>query len=236
MYRQVEIRNPEAPVYSWLVLTGFYLFGGFLLWRFGYLQIMIENDRTYLSTVIVVIFLAISGYIGIAARRLSVLGREFNAAIGAISLVQSQTEDSVTSGWLSEHLQISANQSNPPANGQEAMHNRLVERVHRGHAIGWFTSDALIRLGLIGTVIGFILMLGAVYQLKDEDVSVLQDLLGSMGEGMQVALFTTLTGISCSLAIAIYCKCLDRYSDTLISHIVLYLASDHPAKDAGSKQ
>ena len=105
------------------------------------------------------------------------------------------------------------------------MHDRLIERIHRGHSLGWFTVDTLIRLGLIGTVIGFILMLGAVYQLRDEDVSVLQDLLGSMGVGMQVALYTTLAGISCSLAIALYCKVLDRQADYLISQIVLFLAA-----------
>jgi len=74
-------------------------------------------------------------------------------------------------------------------------------------------------------VIGFILMLGAVYQLNDEDISVLQDLLGSMGAGMQVALYTTLTGISASLVLSIYCKALDRFADDLISNIIRLGAS-----------
>ncbi|MBX2867347.1 MAG: MotA/TolQ/ExbB proton channel family protein [Acidiferrobacterales bacterium] len=197
---------------------------------------MIDNDRTFLSSIIVVLFFAISVYLGIAARRLSVLGREFNATIRDLAVTQDQSEANTTTSWLSEHLKILTTQSNLSGNNQEAMHDRLVERIHRGHAIGWFTSDALIRLGLIGTVIGFILMLGAVYQLKDEDVSVLQDLLGSMGEGMQVALYTTLTGISCSLAIAIYCKCLDRYADNLISHVVFYLAADQQNQNTEGSQ
>jgi len=59
-------------------------------------------------------------------------------------------------------------------NESESLLSRLVERIHRGHTSGWFFSDVLMRLGLIGTVIGFVLMLSTVYQLKDNDVQALQ--------------------------------------------------------------
>jgi len=214
------IRNPEWPVYGWLALTGLYLFGLFLLWQFGYLVAVVENDRTLLSVVIIGFFLLMVIYLGVAARQLCLLGREFNRITNA----KTQGESAAGVGWLSEHITLSSLTSTSVQDNREAMYDCLVERIHRGHSLGWFAVDALIRLGLIGTVIGFILMLGAVYRLKEEDVSVLQDLLGSMGVGMQVALYTTLAGISCSLAIALYCKLLDRHADHVISQVVLYLA------------
>jgi biopolymer transport protein ExbB/TolQ len=122
--------------------------------------------------------------------------------------------------WLSEHFNLAGKISDEESVKGDALHARLVERVHRGHSLGWYIVDVLIRLGLIGTVIGFIMMLGAVYRLNDEDVTVLQDLLGSMGAGMQVALYTTLTGISASLVLSIYCKALDRFADDLISNVI----------------
>ena len=221
MTASIQLQHPERPVYFWILLTGLYLFGFFLLWYFGFLELMVTNDRTFLSSIIVTVFFCISAYVGFAAWRLASLGRELNGLI----VNGASTEEFDKAGWLTEHIRISAAQRTNEPVTEQAMHQRLVERIYRGHDLGWFAADALIRLGLIGTVIGFILMLGAVYQLKDEDVTVLQDLLGSMGVGMQVALYTTLAGISCSLAIAVYCKLLDRFSDALVSHVVLYLAT-----------
>lgn len=115
-------------------------------------------------------------------------------------------------------LMLQANPQN--SYHDEAMHAWLAEQVHKGHRLGWFISDGLIRLGLVGTVIGFIIMLGSVYSLEGDDVSVLQDLMSSMGGGMQVALYTTLTGISLSLVIGIYCKSLDSGADELVSRVI----------------
>lgn len=106
----------------------------------------------------------------------------------------------------------------------EALHARLVERIHRGHHLGWFAADMLIRIGLIGTVIGFIMMLGTAYQLRQDDIAGLKDLLGTMGGGMQVALYTTLSGISGSLLLSLYCKVLDRFADDLVADIIRHTA------------
>jgi biopolymer transport protein ExbB/TolQ len=77
-----------------------------------------------------------------------------------------------------------------------------------------------MRLGLIGTVIGFVLMLSSVYGLKQGDVNALQQLLATMGSGMQVALYTTLTGLGTALLIGIQCQWLDHCADNLISQII----------------
>lgn len=71
-------------------------------------------------------------------------------------------------------------------------------------AIGWFVSDALQYLGLIGTVIGFILMLQTL--LSDVDTSTPGSMMGtitSMAYGMSTALFTTLLGLVTSLLLKV---------------------------------
>ena len=97
---------------------------------------------------------------------------------------------------------------------------RLVEQVHSGHGSGWFISDLLLRLGLIGTVIGFVMMLGSVYSLEGEGAYALKELLGEMGGGMQVALYTTLTGLGSAILLSIQCHWLDRCADRLVSRII----------------
>ena len=66
-------------------------------------------------------------------------------------------------------------------------------------AIGYLIVDILLKLGLTGTVIGFILMLLPIGEIKDFDPQILQKLLSTMSGGMAVALYTTLTGLITSM-------------------------------------
>ena len=56
-----------------------------------------------------------------------------------------------------------------------------------------------MKLGLLGTIIGFILMLAPISKLSGYDAGSLQAALGEMSAGMAVALYTTLTGLVANL-------------------------------------
>jgi len=65
--------------------------------------------------------------------------------------------------------------------------------------IAWFMSESMLALGMIGTVAGFILMLGSSFEgLNVEDTESLKETLTAMALGMSTALYTTLTGLVCS--------------------------------------
>ena len=70
--------------------------------------------------------------------------------------------------------------------------------------VGWFVAESCLAIGMVGTVTGFLLMLGTAF--KDLDVTnvvSLQDALINMALGMSTALYTTLTGLVCSLIIKV---------------------------------
>jgi hypothetical protein len=67
--------------------------------------------------------------------------------------------------------------------------------LRQGHEFGWFVADLLLSLGLLGTVVGFILMLGPIAALDATDHAAIRAALASMGGGMAVALYTTLAGL-----------------------------------------
>ena len=70
--------------------------------------------------------------------------------------------------------------------------------------VGWFIAESLLGLGMIGTVTGFLLMLGTVFQKIDVSNSeTLQNALSQMAMGMSTALYTTLIGLICSLILKI---------------------------------
>ncbi|MCH1541565.1 MAG: MotA/TolQ/ExbB proton channel family protein [Alphaproteobacteria bacterium] len=60
---------------------------------------------------------------------------------------------------------------------------------------GWFAADSVLKIGLLGTIIGFILMLAPIGELTSFDAASLQNALAAMSAGMAVALYTTLTGL-----------------------------------------
>ena len=72
--------------------------------------------------------------------------------------------------------------------------NRNLER-------GWFYSDIVLSIGMVGTVIGFIMMLTGFSDLNFEDTSEVQALISKLGYGMSTALATTLVGLISSVVL-----------------------------------
>ena len=79
--------------------------------------------------------------------------------------------------------------------------------------------DILLKLGLTGTVIGFILMLLPIGEIKDFDPQILQKLLSTMSGGMAVALYTTLTGLVTSMLLKFQYFLLDSSLSQSLNHL-----------------
>ena len=70
--------------------------------------------------------------------------------------------------------------------------------------VGWFISESCLALGMVGTVTGFLIMLGTAFENVDVTNSVtLQQALSDMATGMSTALWTTLVGLVTSLIIKV---------------------------------
>jgi hypothetical protein len=94
------------------------------------------------------------------------------------------------------------------AAGQKA-ERKLIERRNES---AWFVSDILTGLGMIGTVAGFIYMLGNSFtQLSVGDASSMMAALKQMGAGMATALYTTGVGLVCSILLKIQVFNLDQH-------------------------
>ena len=70
--------------------------------------------------------------------------------------------------------------------------------------VGWFISESCLALGMVGTVTGFLIMLGTAFANVDVTNAVtLQQALSDMAIGMSTALWTTLVGLVSSLIIKV---------------------------------
>ena len=103
---------------------------------------------------------------------------------------------------------------------QEDRDISLVEdELSNRHSLGYLAIDLLLKLGLTGTVIGFILMLLPIGEIKDFDPQILQKLLSTMSGGMAVALYTTLTGLLTSMILKFQYFILDTSLSQTLNHI-----------------
>ena len=95
----------------------------------------------------------------------------------------------------------------------------IEDELSNKHSVGYLAVDVLLKLGLTGTVIGFILMLLPIGEIKDFDPEILQKLLSTMSGGMAVALYTTLTGLVTSMILKFQYFVLDSSLSQTLNHL-----------------
>ena len=119
-------------------------------------------------------------------------------------------------GKVSDFLMISESKT---STGRQSLLKILEDELSNRHALGHMISDILLKLGLTGTVVGFILMLLPIGEMKDFDPEKIQPLLSSMSGGMAVALYTTLSGLVTSTVLKFQYFLLDSSLSKLINSL-----------------
>jgi hypothetical protein len=82
--------------------------------------------------------------------------------------------------------------------------------------IGWYLAETALALGMLGTLAGFLLMLGTAFTNIDiSNTATLQTALTNMALGMSTALYTTLVGLIVSIFLKSQLVNLEHYADGL---------------------
>lgn len=82
--------------------------------------------------------------------------------------------------------------------------------------IGWYLAETALALGMLGTLAGFLLMLGSAFASIDvSNTATLQTALTNMALGMSTALYTTLVGLVVSIFLKSQLVNLEHYADGL---------------------
>ena len=90
----------------------------------------------------------------------------------------------------------------------------------RFNGFGAFASDTLMKLGLLGTVIGFIIMLAPIAGLDASDRALMKSSIALMSDGMTVAMYTTLAGLVGSILLKFQYYMLDAATAKAFSRAV----------------
>jgi len=200
--------SAPKPLLSWLWLAGLLLFMVMVTWDMGLLPEVLAADQTRISLVLLVITALTSLHCAYRSYQLTHLESELLRWQAG-----KQSNNTVLSIYLPLMLSTDTHKhpDDLPLTGE-----LLAEHFHYQHSFGWFTAGAMIKLGLLGTVIGFIMMLTSIGGLDSLDIEQVQRLMQQMTQGMMVALNTTLLGLVGSMILGAQYLLLDHCADRLL--------------------
>jgi MotA/TolQ/ExbB proton channel family len=226
-----EFAGDHLPLLRWLMFTGVTGFGFVLVWYYGLFHLMLSSDKTYISAIIVLLYAVISLH---CLMRTVVVSRELDVAHRVSALVGKGLSgfkivgDDVVAGdgTILPRGQITTHIRNLILKARLQGHHRLdqtlllrglADALRGPNQLGSFASDSLMKLGLLGTIIGFILMLAPIAGLDAADHASVKNSMGLMSDGMAVAMYTTLTGLIGSVLVQTQYYMLDEATQKLFA-------------------
>jgi hypothetical protein len=201
-----------------LIITLLIAFGFYLLAELGLLRTGLEGDKSYISYVILGVYLGATLHWLWLAHSLS--GDRRRLASLEAATAEGEAWPPLDDGPLAL---LVANVQEKGDGNSSALVEVLGDDLNNRHALGHFLSDVLLKLGLVGTVVGFILMLMPVGQLASFDPELMKALLASMSAGMSVALYTTLAGLVTSTLLKGQYYLLDASLADFVNRLTVFL-------------
>ncbi|UGA48019.1 MotA/TolQ/ExbB proton channel family protein [Bradyrhizobium quebecense] len=218
----------------WMIFTGLSVFAAFLLWRYGLIRLMVSSDRTYISSVIAALYIVTCVH---CFWRTRAIAREGEVARGCrailatpdgakllVSEALASDARGLPRGLVTDHIKSLVQKADAQAKGridQTLLLRTLADRLRGSNGFGAFVSDTLMKLGLLGTIIGFIIMLAPIASLDAADKVAMKSSMGLMSDGMAVAMYTTLAGLIGSILVRIQYYMLDSATQRVFSDAVV---------------
>lgn len=213
----------------WVLLAGIAVFACYVAYDLGYFARIVDADQSKLSILIAGLFLGATFH---AVWHILRVTRQIDAAYAWLAgnhdiasnhdneeISPFQTPEQFVSGYVSQVIEARKLSATDNQDGG-LVFEIYADRLRAAVEIGWYLVDILIRLGLIGTIVGFILILGALSSGPAPTPENIQTLLISMSGGMGTALYTTLAGLVTAMVLGAQYMVLARGTEELIGKLV----------------
>ncbi|MFC1703102.1 MotA/TolQ/ExbB proton channel family protein [Patescibacteria group bacterium] len=115
-------------------------------------------------------------------------------------------------GWLAWRV----DRGTPLDSGTPFARMKFIKSIENEAEHGWFAAGLCEKLGLTGTVFGFVIMLiGGFHGFDSSDPASMQQLLEQLSTGMSTAFITTLVGVVCSIILSVQYHLLARKLESM---------------------
>lgn len=208
------------PLLRWLIVISLTGFGLAVLWQVGLIQLMFATDRTHISSLILALFalttlhcLVQTWTVSQDLRATRSFREELDREPGRLATLLADANRSEQRSVITRHignLVAKARAQRGRRVDQTLLLRALADRLRSREKLGLFVSESLLRLALLGTAVGFILMLVPIAGLSAFDAETLRKAMAGMSGGMATALNITVTGIGTALLLKLQYFFLDK--------------------------
>ena len=203
---KLNVKNQSLGVLRSLLLLVLIIFGVWILDERGLLAVVLEGDKSQISTVIGCLWIISSIYWLYLSKIISDERNSFeNMEFKNKKLLVSRFFNSLEKN-----------------EDKDVLINAFESEFEKKISYGLVASDVALKLGLLGTIIGFILMLKPIADLNSTSPEDLKIALSSMSSGMAVALYTTLTGLIVSTLLRIQFHFSATWIISLLNDLAFY--------------
>ena len=203
---KLNAKNQSLGVLRSLLLLVLIIFGIWILNERGLLAIILEGDKSQISKVIAGLWVISSIYWLYLSKIISEERNSFeNMEFKNKKLLVSKFFNSLDK-----------------KEDKDVLINAFESEFEKKISYGVIASDVALKLGLLGTIIGFILMLKPIADLNSTSPEDLKMALSSMSSGMAVALYTTLTGLIVSTLLRIQFHFSATWIISLLNDLAFY--------------
>lgn len=185
-------------VLKWVLLMALIAVAAVVSYDYGLLNYLFGADRSKITVLIAVLYIGFSGH---CLWILVELSREYRRALQIKDLLARSSNIPPLpqgNGLIDRYVADVIRSREQPSEAEGNAHlliTSLGASFRRRTKIGTYGTDLLYKLGMLGTMIGFVMMLNSMGDLQNFDVDTLRGGLQEMIAGMAVSLLTTIAGL-----------------------------------------
>lgn len=185
-------------VLKWALLMALIVVAAIVSYDYGLLTYLFTADRSRITVLIAVLYVAFSAH---CLWILVELSREYRRALQWKARLATSTRapqppqgGGLVDSYVADVIRSREHPSEVEGNAHLLMMS-LGASFRRRTKIGTYGTDLLYKLGMLGTMVGFVMMLNSMGDLSNFDVDTLRGALQKMIAGMAVSLLTTIAGL-----------------------------------------
>lgn len=185
-------------VLKWVLLMALITLGAVVSYDYGLLTYLFAADRSRITVLIAVLYVGFSLH---CIWILVELAREYRRALqvkAQLATALKVPDIPIGGGLIDQYLSDVISSRENPGEVEGNAHllmTSLGAAFRRRTKIGTYGADLLYKLGMLGTMVGFVMMLNSMGDISNFDVDTLRGALQDMIAGMAVSLLTTIAGL-----------------------------------------
>lgn len=171
------------------------------------------RKRTFLRWALVASIHIVAAIVGWKLGWYSAISRMDSTGISFTTIALFAVADAWC-GWLAWRVDVYKESRRTPISSPADPDKLFIHTYARDAEHGWFAVGMCEKLGLLGTVCGFVMICAGTFEnLNGSNGAELQKLLQNVGHGLLTAFVTTLVGVICSVLLHLQYHLLENAVD-----------------------